>query len=219
MSGISVVHDSKRGCGFRKMHGLYFRTDDAGVPCGVLPLELKPCPTCAAMGLKCKTSPTRGFSWVNPSGLFDWSTIDCVRSEGHKGLCRDCSMSMISRLDKCGLLWVGERFYPTPVDFDLEAGALGISRRLPHDQIPRGFKAGEDFIMLAHRKTVVRMEDGEGTPLFPDVRARVAVFYPGVFRIFRPSRIECVVAGDEPGDFIDALIKRGITPVKVERNG
>jgi hypothetical protein len=221
-SGISVVHDSKRGCGFRKTHGLYFRTDDAGVPCDVLPLELKPCPVCAAMGLKCKTAPTRGFSWVKPSGLFNWNEIVCpnnVSPSYGEGLCGNCSMSKVARLDKCGLLWVGEKFYPTPADFDRESNSQGISRRLPHDQIPRGFKVGEDFIMLAHRKAIARIEDGEGTPLFPDVKASVTVYYPGVFRIFRPSRIECVVTGDEPDDFIDALIERGITPVKVVKNG
>ena len=215
-SAIVTVHDSKRGCGWRKAGGFYFRSDGAGVACGVLPLELKPCPTCAAMGLKCTTKPSRGFTWVDPSRMFDWESIVCSkRSEkdygGKFALCRDCSMTLVSRIDRCGLLWVGEKYYPTPEDFDKESNKLGISRRLPHGNLPKGFKIGADFIMLAHRKSVLRVNtDIESGKLFD--------YFPGVFRIFRPDRIEYVVKGDEDDDFIDGLVERGVTPVKVERN-
>ncbi len=212
---IQIAHDSKRGCGWRKVGGLYLRSDDPGVPCGVLPLELKSCPTCAAMGLRCRTIPSRGFTWIDPSRLFDWKTIRCDRhplenDARYPDLCRDCSMSMISRNEHCGLLWVGEKFYPTPEDFDKEARTLGISRRLPHDHIPKNFKVGEDFIMLAHRKSVLHASDN-GESLFD--------YFPGVFRIFRPQRIEVIVTGEESDDVIDGYVERGLMPVKVERNG
>jgi hypothetical protein len=209
-SAISIVHDSQRGCGFRHKTGaLYFMSDNAGVPCGVLPLELKPCPTCAAMGLKCRVSPTRGYTWIDPSRTFDWKSVSCPQSfDG--GLCRDCSMSMISRLERCGLLWIGEKFYPTPDDFDKEARKLGISRRLPHDHLPVGFKIGEDFIMLAHKKSVLRL-GVEGETLVD--------YFPGVFRIFKPQRVEVLCDGTETDEVIEGYLKRGLTPVKVERNG
>lgn len=209
---IQVVKDSERHCGWRVMHGLYFRCDNPGVPCGVLPLELKPCPTCAAMGLKCRTAPTRGFTWVDPSRLFDWKNITCDLSAkmGDTGLCHNCSMEKMSRLEKCGLLWIGSKHYETPDDFDKESKRLGISRRLPHDHLPIGFKVGEDFIMLAHRKAVLRL-GGEGESLMD--------YFPGVFRIFRPDRIEVLCKGDETDEVIEGYLKRGLTPVKVERNG
>lgn len=211
---ISVVHDSQRGCGWRSKPGaLYFRSDNAGTPCGVLPLELKPCPACAAMGLKCRTAPTRGFTWIDPSRLFDWSNIVCYTPHDPsvlgERLCGRCSMSMMSRLEKCGLLWIGERHYATPEEFDKESRRLGISRRLPHDHLPVGFKIGQDFIMLAHRKAVLRL-GVEGETLMD--------YFPGVFRVFRPDRVEVLCDGLESDEVIEGYLKRGLTPVKVERS-
>jgi hypothetical protein len=205
---ITVVHDSQRGCGWRtKIGSLYLRSDDAGVPCGVLPLELKPCPTCAAMGLKCRVSPTRGYTWIDPSRTFDWKSVSCSKSLDGR-LCHDCSMAMISKIERCGLLWIGERHYATPEEFDKESRRLGISRRLPHDHLPIGFKIGQDFIMLAHKKSVLRL-GVEGETLVD--------YFPGVFRVFRPDRIEVVCSGDETDEEIEGYLKRGLTPVRVER--
>lgn len=99
--------------------------------------------------------------------------------------------------------------YPTPDDFDKEARQLGISRRLPHDQLPRGFRIGEDFIMLAHRKSVLRL-GSEGDFSLMD-------YYPGVFRIFKPDCIEVLCDGTEDDEKITSYIERGLTPVFVER--
>jgi hypothetical protein len=159
------------------------------------------------MGLKCKIAPSRGFTWINPSGLWNWREIKCGKSE--TGICENCAMNSISKMDHVGLLFVGEKFYPTPQDFDKESRALGISRRLPHDHLPRGFKVGEDFIMLAHRKGVVKPSVDTG---------EMFDYAPAVFRVFRPDRIECVVTGDESDDYIEALTERGITPVIVKKN-
>jgi len=117
-------------------------------------------------------------------------------------------MLMMSRLEKCGLLWIGEKHYATPDDFDKESKRLGISRRLPHDHLPVGFKVGEDFIMLAHKKAVLRL-GVEGEALMD--------YFPGVFRIFRPDRVEVLCNGEETDEVIEGYLKRGLTPVKVER--
>lgn len=80
----------------------------------------------------------------------------------------------------------------------------GISRRIA--AVPRGFKVGETWIMLAHRKAIVKYDDGK------------AIFTPGVFSIFRPTAIEYIVRGDEgPGRLAD-LEKRGFTLIKVIRD-
>jgi hypothetical protein len=211
---IQVVKDSKRGCGWRTKRGsLYFRSDNPGVPCGVLPLELKPCETCAAMGLKCRTAPSRGFTWVNPSKLFDWKMIRCpnLPPDIPPGLCDMCMMNIIATSERSGLLWVGEKFYATPGDFDKESNSLGISRRLPHDHLPKGFKIGQDFILLAHKKAVLRVCNYETEMGMFD-------YFPGVFRVFRPDRIEVVVTGDEPDEEIEGYLERGLTPVKIVRD-
>ena len=77
---------------------------------------------------------------------------------------------------------------------------MGISRRLPGNVIPRGFKAGETWVFLAHREAVP--DPGNGKK-------------PGVFSIWRPSRIEKVVPEDVTDDEVEALEKRGIEPVIV----
>lgn len=97
-----------------------------------------------------------------------------------------------------GLLWVGELFYSTPGEFSREADRQGISRRI--SAVPRGFEVGKTWVALAHIKAI----NGES---------------PGIFRVFRPDRIEYVIAGNESAEELEALEKRGISLVRVERAG
>src|SRR3989304_4226477 len=134
---IRVVYDEKRGCGWRRGHGLYFRSDDPGLECGLLPLPLSDCEKCLAMGLHCGLKPTRGWTWFNPSKLFDWANMSCKQN----GNCGICPMQSLSRIERAGLLWIGQEHYPTPIDFDEESEReirnpdgmthkMGISRRV-----------------------------------------------------------------------------------------
>jgi hypothetical protein len=100
-----------------------------------------------------------------------------------------------------GLTWIGERHYPTPADFMKEAKAMGISRRIK--TIPKGFELGKTWALLAHRLTIPAKEKGgEATA--------------GIFFMYQPTAIEYVCKGTETKEEIDALIKRGLTPVLVE---
>lgn len=106
---------------------------------------------------------------------------------------------------QCGLIWIGETHYPTIGHFNREAERMGISRRIP--AVPKGFVVGETVVLLAHRKAIIgEIEMGKEVE-----------YSPGIFRIFKPDRIERVVTGDESDDEIDAMIRRGLTPVIVER--
>jgi hypothetical protein len=42
---------------------------------------------------------------------------------------------------------------------------------------------------------------------------------PGIFRIFKPDRVEVIVTGNESDEVIEDYLKRGLSPVKVERKG
>jgi hypothetical protein len=113
-------------------------------------------------------------------------------------------------MGQVGLLWVGEKFYPTPGEFNREALDMGISRRIT--ALPKGFKLGETWVFLAHRKAVHLNYSGTA-PEFGDPEDHL--YAPGIFRIFKPQAIEYVVKGDETPEELQKLIDRGITPIKV----
>ena len=61
-------------------------------------------------------------------------------------------------MGRVGLIWVGEKFYPTPQDFCAEAEKMGISRRIP--AVPNDFVLGETWVWLAHRKAIEAIDAG-----------------------------------------------------------
>lgn len=79
---------------------------------------------------------------------------------------------------------------------------LGVSRRIA--AIPRDFKLGETWVWLAHRRAISKA-DGTETA--------------GVFRMFRPQRIEYVVNGTETEEELNRMEERGFTLVEVEHAG
>lgn len=178
--------EPRRGCGYRKVGGLYLVGDGPSAECCRLPLRLTVCPCCSA-GIK----QTRGWTWINPVLMF---------GESYRPDCNVCPAGNPARMgERAGLLWIGERFYATPEHFNAEARALGISRRIA--AVPRGFKVGETWVLLAHPKACK-----------PDAEGHTA----GVFRIFRPSRIEKILTQSQATEEeLDKLRERGITPVIV----
>lgn len=203
-----TIHDrteGKRGCGYRKGGGLYLVSGGIQMPCGRLPIPLTVCPCCSA-GIK----PSRGWTWVDADKLAE--STKCNRSE------RDCIFCPLGdKLGKAGLLWVGEKFYPTPGHFTAEAMKLGISRRI--HQIPRDFVLGNTYVLFAHRKVV--------PPAVPEwiSRGESQAFVdhddaltPGVFNIFLPQAIEYIVTDQETTEQLEALAKRGFTLVRVHRD-
>jgi len=187
---IEIKFESKRGCGYRSPGGLYFMGGKFGEPCGKLPIPLTVCPCCRA-GIKF----SRGFQLVGTALVEDHQ---CASTE-----CKECPVWNNPKLDKYGLMWVGEKFYPRPEDFMKEGNRQGISKRIA--SVPREFTVGEDWILLAHRKAITPVpDDGQRTP--------------GIFQAFQPTHIEYVVKGTETEEELEALVKRGITPVKVVRD-
>ena len=187
---IRVSRESARGCGFRKKGGLYLVAQGEWRGCGKLPLPLHVCPVCSS-GIK----PSRGWTWINGTVLF--ADVKC------KSLASQCSACPLSGpVGRIGLLWIGGKFYNSPDAWTQEANERGVSRRIA--AVPKDFKLGETWVALAHREG---FQNPDGS------------MSPAVFQYFKPTAIEKVVEGDEPEEEIEALLKRGISPVKVERIG
>jgi hypothetical protein len=153
--------------------------------------------------------PARGWTWVKADELVRAAPNRCTE-EKTKHCANVCIINKIIQgtdtLGVAGLIWVGHKHYPTIGHFNREADKMGISRRI--NFVPKEFKLGETYVLLAHRKAIIEGELEIGSE--PE-------FKPGIFRIFKPEHIEIVVTGDEPDDVINGYVKRGLTPVLIER--
>ncbi len=200
---IKTVYENKRGCGFRKPGGIYLRTDSISADCGLFPVPLVNCSRCGS-GIK----PARGFTWIDAdlitSGKCKREPIDCVG-------CGLDKMVFIRLRDnrltgRCGLIWIGEKYYLSPQKFLNECNSMGVSRRIK--TVPNGFKIGITPIFVAHRKCIRRIDNGQ-MHIEGD-------FIPGVFQVFVPDRIEYVVKGSETEKELEDLLKRGFVLVDVK---
>lgn len=239
---IQTRVEGARGCGYRKPGGLYLVSGDLSEPCPLLPFETATCPTCGE-GIR----PARGFTWVdgeklipptkhgtaehnavcplapvygdvypNPQGK-GWVVSDMPGVHTKKEAQRIAKIPQ-SRIGRCGLIWVGEQFYPTPQSFMREAAEMGVSRRIT--QVPREFEVGKTWVLLGHRKAATKAcpdcgDEPGGDADCPVCEGVGFVHVPGIITAFRPTAIEYVVKGDETDDEIEAIEKRGITPVRV----
>jgi hypothetical protein len=196
--------EPKRGCGFRKVGGLYLVGGELMEPCDRLPFELGVCRCCGG-GIK----PARGWTWIEPAKLFygnhEPTICHCqIRSARNilsefnenrraekvfdpvmfRAKCPACEpLSVFGPNGQAGLLWIGEKFY-TPQSFNQEALDLGISRRI--NSIPRDFVLGKTYVFFAHRKAVELNDQALDDP--DDEK-----FKPGIFAGFLPKRIEKIV--------------------------
>ena len=198
-SAIQVREEGARGCGWRKVGGLYLMGDSVALACSRLPI---PCPVCPCCGRGMK--PSRGWTWVDGDELLK-AAPECP--DFGEDNCEACSVHEFVRhgIGNCGLIWVGETFYPTIQHFNREAEVMGISRRIA--AVPNDFVLGETIVMLAHRRAIIG----------PVEMGAQLEYTPGIFRIFKPTHIEVVVSGEESDETIDGYLKRGLVPVVVKR--
>jgi hypothetical protein len=217
-----MATEARRRCGYRKVGGIYLVAPGTGVPCDRLPKTLTVCP-CCNQGIK----QARGWTWVDVGLLFGGAHEDCT----DRHLCPLCHAP--DKIGRAGLLWIGERFYPTPADFIAESETLGISRRI--GVIPRGFKLGETWVLFAHSKGAT-CPDCFGGGLFrgaskedPYTAAedsgkcstcKGSGKLPAIFRAFQPRSIEVIITETQSRDeaYMADLAKRGFTPVIVPDN-
>lgn len=213
----AISYEAERGCGYRKVGGIYLCCDGDGSPCGRLPLELRVCPTCSG-GIH----PCRGWTWIDPKPLFE--AHRCKSFE-----CNSCPVGdeHLSRIDRCGLIWVGHGHYGTPEEFQTEARRMGISRRIK--AVPQAFVAGKTWVMLGHRRCFTdQCPDCQGSGEVqddivesikmecPDCKGSGKTYRPGIFSMFLPSRVEKVVDEETSEEDIEKLNRRGIDAVIVK---
>lgn len=174
---------------------------------------------------------SRAWTWVKPRELLA-NAPKCTSGgfDPQVGYwCRSCPLSPVNLPETAGLLWVGEKFYPTAEEFMFEANRLGVSRRIP--AIPRNFKLGQTWVLIAHPKAVhLSPSDPRVTAEeLEELRAanvklaeagepqRYAIERPGIITMFKPRAIEKIVTDSQAKDEVAmvALREKGITPVAV----
>jgi hypothetical protein len=232
--------EKKRGCGFRKVGGLYLCGEYINVPCDRLPYELTSCPICGA-GIK----PSRGITEINPFKLFG-NHDDGGRDNiiGRLTLSEDPNSGAVigseiinHRPQRCTdkirpclmcdppdgvayVMTVGKRHY-TPQSFMQEAVEDGVSKRIPF--IPKKMKLGETPVYLAHPEAVNGIKKpseqgellGNGQARLVDADKVEKRF--GIFCVFIPQRIEMPIYKSRLTKKKRAeLEKRGITPVVIK---
>lgn len=214
INSVPVLREGPRGCGYRKAGGLYLVSGQPLAPCGKLPIALTVCPTCGE-GMPY----SRGWKWVDPAKLV---------KEGPCGAtsCVSCPIAHPAYMgERAGMLWIGEKFYKSPADFMREGHEQGLSRRIK--SVPRGFEVGKTWVLLAHNRGMYCKECGGSGKLGssehplqsdqPCERCSGKGMAPALFSAFKPTRVEYVCRGDESDDELDAIERRGLTPVRVEK--
>lgn len=191
--------EARRGCGYRRAgpggFGLYLMGAFGGQPCERLPYPVVRCPTCGH-GIK----HSRSWTWVDPREFFQGPPLCHATGDIHDhGRCPLCSPEVVFRPDDAdaekptaepaglGLIWIGEKHYPTWTDFAVEAARMGVSRRLP--AVPKGFVPGTTWVALVHPK---------GRMTAPARNGNAAEYEPAICHVFRPHGFDLVVETDDP---------------------
>lgn len=230
MLQVRDIYDEKeRGCGFRKAGGLYLMSGKASAPCGKLPFELTICPCCSA-GIK----PCRSWTWIDAAKLMRNIRCTLQTAMASQG-CPDCPVGSanLQNMTHVGLLWIGEKYYPTPAKFLEEANRLGVSRRLP--AIPNDFVVGETWVLYAHRKGISEVEqcvicEGDGKLAESDGGdpggncfnceglGHLQVHRRAIVGAFLPDHIEYTVKEKDDQEKLERLQKRGVELVRLHRS-
>lgn len=215
------MSESERGCGYRKIGGLYL-VSDAGPAwiCDGLPLPLLPCDCCDY-----QPPFSRNLEWITLKYVKDLSAIKhdhkwpCVVKTDWCSCPEGCPICHpeLQQLEKFGLMYVGQKFY-TPESFLKEAVQMGISKRIP--EIPKGLKLGETWIFLAHLKVPFYPKHPDGVYAIDQMLGGLAPGEPitkkAIFYGFKPQRIEMPIWKGTSTEKILKLEKKGITPVLID---
>ena len=188
--------EARRGCGYRKVGGLYLVGQGLTVPCDRLPLPIEPCPVCGE-----QPRFSRGIARIDPLKLW-----------GEHQNCTDPTVCPVCHpAHKAWLMWVGKEY--TPESFIAEARAMGVSKRV--HQVPKDLVIGEDWVWLAYLHLIPGK--GQFRLLGGQDGKRPRDMGPGIFYVFKPTHLEKIVTESQAQDqeAMDKLKEQGITPVVV----
>lgn len=208
--------ESERGCGYRKIGGLYLASDlGVQIACDALPLPLDPCGCCGF-----EPFPTRGLQRLKANYIQflsdrkhkDMGIAECQDDAGCP-VCypwgnadRECDSLNL------GLMFVGGSYY-TPKSFIEESLKLGVSKRIP--EIPAWLILGKTWILLAHKEVPLV----DGVPVYElkgmamqEPETKAVVFYA-----FKPQRVEVPLwKGSVTDEEIMLMERHGVTPVLLD---
>lgn len=189
--------EQKRGCGYRKVGGLYLVGDGKGERCDRLPMAIIPCPTCGE-----EPRFHRAISKINPLRIFGLHEEQMVCADMVPGNYDPiCSPS-----DVAFLMWVGKEY--TANTFAVEARQMGVSKRI--HQIPKDFQIGIDWVWLGKLNLI----PPEGKTLALDSNERG--YGSGIFTIFKPTSIEKIITESRStSGEAEKLKEQGIVPIVV----
>jgi len=225
------MSEQKRGCGYRKIGGLYLVSDPGfQLECDGLPLELERCECCGFM-----PPFSRNLQRIHPAYIIQ------AENKLHKNLMakqvvnfafeNEPLESRSKSIKRCqcppgcpichpenqeipsfGLMFVGKQSY-TPQSFIKEAILQGVSKRIP--EIPSWLILGETWIFLAHTKTPkVSLENLKTNGM----HLKEPEYMSAIFYGFRAQRIEMPCwKGDLTNEELLKLEKKGITPILLDR--
>lgn len=197
--------EKRRGCGFRKVDGLYLVGEGRVFACDSLPLQLVPCDCCGF-----EVPFTRGFMWIKKQYI-----ESCFSPDPELGV-HECSCPPPCPIchpenndqERYGFMWVGQRYY-TPTSFAKEAEKVGVCKRI--GDIPKGLILGKTWVLLAHLKVPI-YKTGFTNPnglANSEPEKKPAIFYG-----FQPVRVEMPIwKSKATKKRLKELEEQGITPV------
>jgi hypothetical protein len=221
--------EAKRGCGYRKVGGMYLVGGGLAAACDRMPYRLDRCRTCGA-GVKF----TRSHTWLQPDFFHRHiqsgdSTLVHGGPASPSAFCKDEGPCPVCHnRDDFGphlLLWIGRSHY-TPEAYLKESREMGISRRIP--AMPKGMVLGETWVLLAHLDAVapvapdqcVHCGFGDSAHVVGEMAASCDFQppkpTPGIFAAFIPRAVELLLKqSDATPERIEKETKRGVTVVAV----
>jgi len=207
-----------RGCGYRKVGGVYLVGDGLGYGCDRLPMAIIPCAICGE-----EPRFNQGISRIDPYNLWGQHS-----SDSDSPPCLDtnitdvvCFPPIASEIFKDGnvstldigmyLQWVGKDY--TAQSFMNEARDMGVSKRIP--KIPNDLVIGKSWVYLAKANLVPNTSQA----WLPGEVTEKRGYGPGVFYAFKPTAIEMIITESQDKDGKGGeLEKQGIKAVVVPDN-
>jgi len=212
------MSESERGCGYRKIGGLYLVSDPgAQLHCDGLPLPLEACGCCGFKPSFSRNLQKIQASYITQAEQNLHNEHPVSKTNPYLGECScpgNCQICFSEGLGFFGLIFVGAQSY-TPETFIKEAIKMGVSKRIP--ELPSWLKLGETWIFLAHMKTPKQetLEEMKQNGLHMTEQTETA---PAIFYGFKPQRCEMPVwKEDISAEEILKLESQGITPVLLDK--